>query len=38
VFISGTPDPGWNDNDLNQLKRIPASALEAVETGPLHPG
>jgi hypothetical protein len=38
VFISGTPDPGWDDDDLNQLKAIPASALEAVVTGPVHPG
>jgi hypothetical protein len=38
VFISGTPDPGWNDDDLNQLKRIPADQLEAVETGPVIPG
>jgi hypothetical protein len=36
--ISGTPDPGWNDDDLNQLKGIPASALEAVVTGPVQPG
>jgi hypothetical protein len=38
VFISGAPDPGWDDRDLNQLKRIPASALEAVVTGPIHQG
>jgi hypothetical protein len=38
VFVSGTPDPGWNDDDLDQLKRIPASALEAVATGPLQTG
>jgi hypothetical protein len=38
VFISGTPDPGWDDDDLNQLKSIPASALEAVVTGPVQPG
>jgi hypothetical protein len=38
VFISGTPDPGWDDDDLDQLKGIPASALEAVVTGPVHPG
>jgi hypothetical protein len=38
VFISGTPDPGWDDDDLDQLKTIPASALEAVVTGPVHPG
>jgi hypothetical protein len=38
VFISGTPDPGWDDDDLDELKSIPASALEAVVTGPVHPG
>ena len=26
---------GWNDDDLNGLKTIPASALEAVQTGPV---
>jgi hypothetical protein len=38
VFISGTPDPRWDDDDLDQLKAIPASALEAVNTGPLIQG
>jgi hypothetical protein len=38
VYISGTPDPRWDDADLDQLKRIPATALEAVITGPIHPG
>ena len=38
VYVSGTPDPGWDDADLDQLKRIPASALEAVVTGPIRPG
>jgi hypothetical protein len=38
VFISGTPDPGWDDDDLDQLKSIRASALEAVVTGPVQPG
>jgi hypothetical protein len=37
VFVSGTPDPVWNDDDIDQLKRIPASALEAVQTGPVRP-
>jgi hypothetical protein len=23
VYVSGTPDPGWDDADLDQLKRIP---------------
>jgi hypothetical protein len=38
-FITGAPDPGWNDGDLEQLKQVPGSAFEAVETGPiLHGG
>ena len=28
-------DPGWDDASLNGLKKIPASALEAVRTGPV---
>ena len=32
-FISGATDAGWNDDDLNQLKSVPGSAFEAVETG-----
>jgi hypothetical protein len=35
VYISGAVDPGWNDEDLNGIKTIPASALEAVQTGPV---
>jgi hypothetical protein len=34
-FISGTSNPKWDDNDLNQLKKIPGSAFEAVYTGPI---
>ena len=33
-FFSGAPDPGWNDDDLNQLKAIPGTAFEVVDTGP----
>jgi hypothetical protein len=29
-YISGTADRRWNDDDLDQLKRIPGSAFEAV--------
>jgi hypothetical protein len=32
-FISGATDPRWNDDDLNQLKRVPGSAFEVVDTG-----
>ena len=28
-------DSRWNDNDLNQLKTIPGSAFEVVDTGPI---
>ena len=32
-FISGAPDERWDDDDLNQLKDVPGSAFEAVDTG-----
>jgi hypothetical protein len=35
-FISGAADPRWNDDDLNQLKPVPGSAFQAVNTGPIH--
>ncbi|MBK9972342.1 MAG: hypothetical protein IPP16_17085 [Acidimicrobiaceae bacterium] len=35
-FFQGAPDPGWVDDDLNQLKSIPGSAFEAVDTGPVR--
>ncbi|HKY63785.1 MAG TPA: hypothetical protein VJR29_10225 [bacterium] len=35
-FITGARDSRWDDEDLEQLKTVPASAFEAVETGPLH--
>lgn len=34
-YFSGATDPRWNDDDLNQLKTIPGSAFEAVDTGPI---
>ena len=37
-FITGAPDRRWHDEDLDQLKRVPGSAFEAVYTGPLHRG
>jgi hypothetical protein len=38
-YITGAPDPRWNDADLEQIKRVPGSAFEAVQTGPiLHRG
>jgi hypothetical protein len=34
-FMTGAPDPRWNDADLEQLKQVPGSAFEAVQTGPI---
>jgi hypothetical protein len=36
-FITGAADPRWDDTDLNQLKTVPGSAFEVVDTGePIH--
>lgn len=35
-YITGAPDPRWNDADLEQIKRVPGSAFEAVQTGPIR--
>ena len=35
-FISGATDSRWNDDDLNQLKSVPGSAFEAVESGTIQ--
>ncbi len=38
-YITGAPDPRWNDDDLEQIKQVPGSAFEAVRTGPImHTG
>jgi hypothetical protein len=38
-YITGAPSPGWHDEDLDQLKSVPGSAFEAVQSGPiLHHG
>ena len=31
-YFSGSSDPRWNDDDLNQLKEIPGSAFEVVRS------
>jgi hypothetical protein len=33
-YITGAADKRWNDTDLNQLKKVPGSAFEVVDTGP----
>jgi hypothetical protein len=35
-FFQGDTDPRWNDDDLNQLKSVPGSAFEAVDTGAIN--
>ncbi len=38
-YITGAPDAHWNEADLGQIKRVPGSAFEAVQSGPvLHTG
>jgi hypothetical protein len=37
-YITGAPDRRWRDEDLEQLKRVPGSAFEAVRSGPLRGG
>ncbi len=38
-YISGASDGRWSDVDLDQLKRVPGSAFEAISSGPiLHKG
>ncbi|MBI1311819.1 hypothetical protein GC176_11050 [bacterium] len=36
-FISGAPDPRWNDSELATLKQIKGRDLECVVTGELNP-
>jgi hypothetical protein len=37
-FITGAPNPGWSDENLEQLKQVPGSEFEAVESGPILHG
>jgi hypothetical protein len=37
-FVTGAPDPRWDDAELEQLKRVPGSAFEVVRSGPLTTG
>ena len=36
MFFQGTPDPRWDDNDLNALKTVPATAFEVVKIGAVY--
>ena len=35
-YISGATDGRWDDDDLNQLKGVPGTAFEVVDTGPVQ--
>jgi hypothetical protein len=37
-YVSGAPDPGWNDDDLHQLGRLHGSDFEVVDTSSLRNG
>jgi hypothetical protein len=37
-FISGVPDPRWNDDDLHSLNQITGADLEVVDTSALRNG
>jgi hypothetical protein len=37
-FITGAPNPHWNDENLEQIKQLPGSEFEAVESGPILHG
>ncbi len=34
-FVSGAPDPRWDDDALRDIKSIPGSAFEAIDSGPI---
>ncbi|HXD55224.1 MAG TPA: hypothetical protein VN618_10765 [Solirubrobacteraceae bacterium] len=34
-YITGAPSPGWDEASLEQLKQVPGSSFEAVDTGPI---
>ena len=35
-FVTGAPDPRWNDDALNTMKQVKGSDFEVVDTGPIH--
>ena len=37
-FITGAPNARWSDANLEQLKRVPGSEFEAVDSGPILHG
>jgi hypothetical protein len=37
-YVTGAPDARWSEEDLGQIKQVPGSAFEAVQTGPILHG
>lgn len=35
-YITGAPNARWNDQNLEELKRVPGSAFQAVQSGPIR--
>jgi hypothetical protein len=35
-YITGAPNPHWNDADLEQIKTVPGAAFEVVRTGSIR--
>lgn len=35
-YLSGAPDPRWDDDALGDLKRVTGDAFEVVQTGPIE--
>ncbi len=36
-YVSGAPDPRWNNDDLHSLGRVPGSAFEVVDPAAIRP-
>jgi hypothetical protein len=35
-YVTGASDKRWNDNDLDQIKTVPASAFEVIKLGTIY--
>ncbi len=35
-YLTGAPDPRWNNANLLTLERVPATAFEVVRSGPIR--
>jgi hypothetical protein len=36
MYLSGSPDDRWDNNDLHNLSQVPASAFEVVQMNPIY--